>query len=107
MNELPDFELDLCGESCPYPVIQTLSALQDMGPGQKLQITTDCPQAFRNVPDDATAAGHRLVGEPERTGARMTFVFERGEHVTGPRMDNKTQQTNLGLLGKLKNKLGR
>ncbi|PXY04825.1 sulfurtransferase-like selenium metabolism protein YedF [Corynebacterium striatum] len=64
----PDFEIDLCGESCPYPVIHTLEALHGLKPGQTLEVTTDCPQAYRNVPDDATAAGHELIGEPTREG---------------------------------------
>lgn len=79
----PDFAIDLCGESCPYPVIHTLEALRDLRPGQTLEVTVDCAQAYRNVPDDAVAAGHRLVGEPEREGARMMFVFERGETLLG------------------------
>ena len=79
----PDFEIDLCGESCPYPVIHTLEALHGLKPGQTLEVTTDCPQAYRNVPDDATAAGHELIGEPTRQGARMTFVFRRGEKILG------------------------
>ena len=79
----PDFEIDLCGESGPYPVIHTLEALHGLKPGQILEVTTDCPQAYRNVPDDAAAAGHELIGEPTREGARMTFVFRRGEKILG------------------------
>lgn len=80
----PDYyALDLRGESCPYPVIQTLEALHGMQPGEILEVQTDCPQAYRNVPDDATAAGHELVGEPSRDGAVMTFRFRRGAKVLG------------------------
>ncbi|WP_165241907.1 sulfurtransferase-like selenium metabolism protein YedF [Corynebacterium lizhenjunii] len=90
MTTRPDFTLDLCGESCPYPVIHTLEALEGLEPGQTLEVTTDCPQAFRNVPDDATAAGHELVGTPSRVGARMTFVFRRGEEAITPTKKSKT-----------------
>lgn len=75
----PDFRLDLCGESCPYPVIHTLEALQRLDRGDLIEIVTDCPQAYRNIPDEAVAAGSRLVGEPVREGARMYFLIEAGD----------------------------
>lgn len=78
-----DFAIDLRGESCPYPVIHTLEALEALTSGQRLRVTVDCPQSFRNVPDDATAAGHTLVGEPQREGPTMTYVFARGAHTPG------------------------
>lgn len=80
---LPDFSIDLRGESCPYPVIHTLEALHGLTPGQTLRVSIDCPQAYRNVPDDAVAAGHELMGEPGREGARMTYIFRRGDTVLG------------------------
>lgn len=80
----PDYyALDLRGESCPYPVIHTLEALHGLKPGEILQVQTDCPQAYRNIPDDATAAGHELMTDPSREGAVMTFTFRRGEKVLG------------------------
>lgn len=74
----PDFEIDLCGESCPYPVIRTLEALDALQPGQILEVTTDCPQSFRNIPDEVLAHGSRMLGEPMRDGARMHFLLEAG-----------------------------
>lgn len=47
-----DFTLDLRGESCPYPVIYTLEALEGMNKGELLQVITDCPGSFRNVPEE-------------------------------------------------------
>lgn len=75
-----DFELDLCGESCPYPVVHTLDALAQLRAGERLAVTTDCPQSFRNIPERTVAKGHLLVGEPTRSGPQMTFVIERGRN---------------------------
>lgn len=75
----PEFEVDLCGESCPYPVIRTLEAIDALEPGALLEVTTDCPQSFRNIPDEAVAYGSRMIGEPIREGARMSFLIEVGE----------------------------
>lgn len=96
--EQPNFYLDLRGESCPYPVIHTLEALHSMKPGHTLEVSIDCPQAYRNVPDDATAAGHELVGEPTRDGATMTYLFRRGEKILGTHL---TDDSKPGLVKRL------
>lgn len=71
-----DFTLDLRGESCPYPVIYTLEALQDMNKGELLQVITDCPGSFRNVPEEAVAHGYRLAREPEKIGQEYFFHIQ-------------------------------
>jgi len=71
-----DFTLDLRGESCPYPVIYTLDALKDMNPGQLLQVITDCPGSFRNVPEEVVNHGYKLVKEPEKNGQEYLFYIE-------------------------------
>lgn len=74
-----DFYLDLRGESCPYPVIHSLEALSELERGQRIEIVSDCPQAFRNIPDEATNVGSRMLSEPVRDGAQMSFFIEKGE----------------------------
>lgn len=73
-----DFSLDLRGESCPYPLVHTLDALEGLDAGQVLLVVTDCPQSFRNIPAGVPDAGHRMLAPPERQGAEMTFLIERG-----------------------------
>lgn len=75
---LIDFQLDLRGESCPYPVIHTLEALAQMQQGQTVEIVSDCPQAYRNIPDEAVAVGSRLLTDPVREGAQMSFFLQKG-----------------------------
>lgn len=93
-----DYSLDLGGESCPYPVIHTLEALHGLRPGETIEISTDCPQAYRNVPDDARAAGHELLGEPVKEGATMLFVFRRGDAVLGRHLTEEKPRRRFGFL---------
>ena len=76
---LVDFRLDLRGESCPYPVIHTLEALAQMEEGQSVEVISDCPQAYRNIPDEAVNVGSRMLTEPLREGAQMSFLLEKGK----------------------------
>ncbi len=68
-----DFTLDLRGESCPYPVIYTLETLQGMNKGELLQVITDCPGSFRNVPEEAIAHGYVFAQEPVKN--RQEYLF--------------------------------
>ncbi|GAB2779664.1 hypothetical protein GCM10027040_02090 [Halomonas shantousis] len=70
-----DFTLDLRGESCPYPVIYTLETLADMPKGQLLQVITDCPGSFRNVPEEALRRGYKFAQEPIRNGQENLFFI--------------------------------
>ncbi|WP_077324169.1 sulfurtransferase-like selenium metabolism protein YedF [Virgibacillus siamensis] len=68
-----DYTLDLRGESCPYPVIYTLDTLKEMKKGQLLQIITDCPSSFRNIPEEAVKHGYQFAKEPFKNGQEFLF----------------------------------
>ncbi|GKV68972.1 hypothetical protein NCCP2716_14700 [Sporosarcina sp. NCCP-2716] len=70
-----DFTLDLRGESCPYPVIYTLEALEGMNKGELLQVITDCPGSFRNVPEEAIAHGYTFAKDPVKNGQEYLFYI--------------------------------
>ena len=70
-----NFTLDLRGESCPYPVIYTLEALEGMSKGELLQVITDCPGSFRNVPEEALAHGYSFAQEPVKNGQEYRFYI--------------------------------
>ncbi|MBJ9991870.1 MULTISPECIES: sulfurtransferase-like selenium metabolism protein YedF [Paenibacillus] len=70
-----DFTLDLRGESCPYPVIYTLETLRDLKKGQLLQVITDCPSSFRNVPEEVVKHGYVLEKDPVRNGQEFLFYI--------------------------------
>lgn len=70
-----DYRLDIRGEVCPYPVMYSLEALGSMEVGEVLEVVADCPQSFRNVPEEAVKHGYKLVREPERKGAELHFLL--------------------------------
>ncbi|KAF9142054.1 hypothetical protein BGX30_003441 [Mortierella sp. GBA39] len=62
-------------ESCPYPVIYTLETLRDLKKGQLLQVITDCPSSFRNVPEEVVKHGYTLEQDPVRNGQEFLFYI--------------------------------
>lgn len=99
---LIDFQVDLRGESCPYPVIHTLEALAQMQEGQTVEIVSDCPQAYRNIPDEAVAVGSRMLTDPLRDGAQMSFYIEKG-----PDFDPRAAVKNAKAAHKARRKAGK
>ena len=62
-----EYELDVRGYVCPYPVIYTLKALSTMKEGETLRVYTDNPPSSENVPKAASEKGHEVV-KVEKTG---------------------------------------
>lgn len=91
-----DFTLDLRGESCPYPVIHTLEALDGLAADAVLEVVTDCPQAFRNIPDEVVVRGGRMITEPVREGAQMTFLLSAGADWTPRRAREASTERRAG-----------
>nr|WP_188735178.1 sulfurtransferase-like selenium metabolism protein YedF [Oceanobacillus neutriphilus] len=75
MKAQVDYTLDLRGESCPYPVIYSLDALKDMNKGELLQIITDCPSSFRNIPEEVVKHGYELAANPVKNGQEYLFYI--------------------------------
>lgn len=70
-----ELQLDLLGEPCPYPVMQTLDVLERLASGTVIEVVTDCPQASVSVPEEVSRAGHELVGLPVSRGPESLFVI--------------------------------
>jgi TusA-related sulfurtransferase len=54
-------ELDLRGEVCPYTFVKTVLALEEMEPGQVLEVTVDHLPAVENVPRSVSNRGHEVL----------------------------------------------
>jgi len=52
-----------------------LDALQNMSPGQILQVIADCPQSFRSVPEEVVKHGYEMVGDPMRDQQDLYFTI--------------------------------
>ena len=67
--------LDVRGESCPYPELYTLDALQNLGTGEILEVVADCPQSFINVPESAKRHGHEILNTI-KDGSTLYFYIQ-------------------------------
>ncbi|WP_434512913.1 sulfurtransferase TusA family protein [Desulfitobacterium sp. AusDCA] len=52
-----------------------LDALKTMKIGEVLEVIADCPQSFRNVPEEAVRHGYELVTKPKKVGQDIYFYI--------------------------------
>ena len=53
--------VDLRGEVCPFTFVKTKVALEDIEPGEILEVIFDHEPAVRDVPRSVEAEGHRVI----------------------------------------------
>lgn len=75
-NDIPDYHLDLMGETCPYVAIATLEAMAQLQPGEILEIVTRCSQSINNVPPDAVNHGYQVL-EVQQDGPNIRYLIRR------------------------------
>lgn len=72
--------LDCTGQLCPMPVYQTSMALNQLAPGEVLEVVCTDPGSLRDFPALAKQGGHELLLGEER-GSTQIFLLRKG----GPR----------------------
>jgi len=56
-----DRELNIKGEICPYTMVKSKLALEEMESGQVLKVIVDYPSAAENVPRSMAGEGHHIL----------------------------------------------
>jgi len=74
----PDKVLDLRGKICPMTFVYTKLALEELEPGQVLEVILDYPASFINVPRSvALQKLGTLEGEEQVDDSTRKFVFRK------------------------------
>ena len=71
--------LDVCDTVCPETFVRVKLALQDLAPGQRLEVTVPAGEAMRTVPRGVKEDGHRIVQVDRLDEGRFRLIIERGE----------------------------
>ena len=73
---VPDYNLEIFGESCPYPAVATLEAMESLKKGEILEVVTDCGQSINNIPPDAKNHGYTMLSI-EQNGPHIRYLIRR------------------------------
>ena len=77
-GDKPLVTLDLCGLNCPAPLLGAKHVIDDLQPGQAMQLISDCP----GTPDDLFAwsrhTGNEVIATDKLGGLRVAYTIRRG-----------------------------
>ncbi len=76
MERKPDDAIDLRGTPCPLNWVKAKLRLEEMQPGEWLEMILDDGDPVRNVPRSVRAEGHRVV-QVTAAGDSVHVVVER------------------------------
>ncbi len=71
--------LDLRGAVCPGPIVEAKQLLKGMGPGEVLQLVSDCPGIGDDLAGWARVTGVEIVGTAQAEGGAQAFYLRKPE----------------------------
>lgn len=75
---MTDKLLDAKGLSCPLPVLKARRAMQDMKPGDVLEVHATDPGAMQDFPNFCEVGGHALIAQSEAGGVYTFRIRKAG-----------------------------
>lgn len=69
--------MDLRGEICPMNWVKTKLKLEELDPGEPLEVLLDEGEPIQNVPRSARSEGHKILNL-KREGNYYRVLIERG-----------------------------
>lgn len=77
LEKKADVRLDLSGVACPMNFVKTKLQLEEMDPGQVLEVILDDGEPIRNVPRSVEAEGHKIVERSKIPDGHHKILIEK------------------------------
>ncbi len=72
-----DVTIDIKGDVCPYTFVRSKLALEELEPGQVLEVITDHKPATLNVPRSVENEGHQVLEITQINDTDWKMVFKK------------------------------
>lgn len=99
--------LNVCGMSCPGPIVQVSKAMEELNPGQKIKVTATDPGFVRDISSWADNTGNKLLGQDQSKGQFTAILQKNGKDgsnqviTTSQSVDTKKEKTMIIFDGDL------
>ena len=74
---MSDYQLDARNSLCPMPVIKTQNKVNDLQPGDTLEVTCTDPGALNDIPAWCRINGHQIL-ETKEVGSEVIILIKVG-----------------------------
>lgn len=78
----PSATIDLCGLTCPAPLLGAKQMLDDLKPGQVLALVSDCPGTKDDLFIWTRHTDHEIVKMDAAAAPRIVFYIRKGKRPT-------------------------
>ncbi|MHB1419916.1 MAG: sulfurtransferase TusA family protein [Bacillota bacterium] len=74
-----DAALDITADVCPITFVKTKLVLEEMTPGEILEVTLNGGEPIQNVPRSVKDEGHKIVRVEALENNKFRLLIERGQ----------------------------
>ncbi|MCK5002811.1 MAG: sulfurtransferase TusA family protein [Gammaproteobacteria bacterium] len=74
---MSDYQLDARNSLCPMPVIKTQNKVNELQPGDTLEVTCTDPGALSDIPAWCRINGHQIINTKE-VGSEVIILIKVG-----------------------------
>ncbi|GAW93747.1 sulfurtransferase TusA family protein [Calderihabitans maritimus] len=71
--------LDVTNDVCPLTFVKTKLKLEEMAPGEILEVILKAGEPVQNVPRSVKAEGHKIIKLEKLNDDRVRLLIERGD----------------------------
>lgn len=68
--------LNVCGMSCPGPIVEVSKAMENLNPGEKIKVTATDPGFVRDISSWADNTGNKLISQDQSKG-QFTAILQK------------------------------
>ena len=73
----PTRTVDASGLACPMPIVRTSQAIDELSPGDVLEVISTDRGSLTDIPSWADTLGHTLVDSRQENG-RFVYLIKKG-----------------------------
>jgi TusA-related sulfurtransferase len=89
-SDKPLVTLDLCGLNCPAPLLGAKHVIDDLQPGEVMQLISDCPGTSDDLFAWSRHTGNEVIATDRMGGLRVAYTIRRGASAAVRPMANVT-----------------
>lgn len=96
-----DLSIDCKGLSCPMPIVRTKKAIDEIEPGQVLEVLATDPGSVADIKSWATRTGHQFIGTAKEGDIFKHYIRRADPNEVKPEKHHKEVISNEELQAKL------
>ena len=73
--------LDVTGDVCPLTFVKVKLKLEELAPGEILEVILNDGEPIQNVPRSIKGEGHRILSVEELAGGKYRLLVEKDGHI--------------------------